>query len=148
MAARNDAAFDIGHPAPDRGRLGLGALMLCLFAAPALWSLQHLVLYGFASHYCSGSLAVSARDTVSWVHWLLPAVNLAALLGAGLGLALAVRNLHRTGSETEGESGGVMDAGEGRTRFLSIWGIWLGVVFILAIAFNTVAVFWVGLCET
>lgn len=85
---------------------------------------------------------------VSWVHWLLPVVNLAALLGAGLGLALAVRNLHRTGRESAGESGGVMDAGEGRTRFLSIWGIWLGVVFILAIAFNTVAVFWVGLCDT
>jgi hypothetical protein len=32
--------------------------------------------------------------------------------------------------------------------FLSIWGLWLGVPFIVAIAFNTVAVFWVGLCDT
>jgi hypothetical protein len=80
------------------------------------------------------------------IHWLLPAVNLAALIGAGLALALGVRNLRRTRHEHDAGSGGVMDAGEGRTRFLSIWGIWIGVLFIVAIAFNTIAVFWIGLC--
>jgi hypothetical protein len=38
MAARNDATFDIGHPAPDRGRVSLGLLMLALLGAPAAWS--------------------------------------------------------------------------------------------------------------
>ena len=41
----------------------------------------------------------------------------------------------------------MMDAGEGRTRFLAIWGIWIGLVFMLAIAFNTISVFWAGLCR-
>ena len=140
-AAHHDATFDIGHPAPDRGRVGLGALMLCLLAAPVLWSLQLIVLYAFASHYCS------AHGSAGWVHWLLPAVNLTALVGAGLALVLSVRNLRRTRREYDEGLGGMTDAGEGRTRFLSIWGIWLGVVFMLAIAFNTVSVFWVGLCE-
>jgi hypothetical protein len=45
-----------------------------------------------------------------------------------------------------GGSGGVMDADEGRTHFLAIWGIWLGVVFMLAIAFNMISVFWIGPC--
>jgi hypothetical protein len=144
MAARNEATFDIGHPAPDRGRVGLGLLMLCLCAAPTLWSLQHLVLYAFASHYCSGDLVGSARAALGWVQWLLPLVNVAALLGAGLALILSFRILRRTRHEYG--SGGVMDAGEGRTRFLAIWGIWLGVVFMLAIAFNTISVFWKGLC--
>jgi hypothetical protein len=58
MAASNDhASFDIGHAAPDRGRVGLGLLMSCLLAAPVLWSLQHLVLYAFASQYCSAAPA-------------------------------------------------------------------------------------------
>jgi hypothetical protein len=40
-----------------------------------------------------------------------------------------------------------MEAGEGRSRFLSVWSIWTGVLFLLAIAFNTLSVFWVGLCD-
>jgi hypothetical protein len=77
---------------------------------------------------------------------MLPLINLGALLAAGLATALAVRILRRTEAEDAGGSGGIMDAGEGRTRFLAIWGIWLGVVFMLAIVFNTISVFWVGLC--
>jgi hypothetical protein len=141
MAASSDhASIDIGHPAPDRGRVDLWLLLLCLLAAPVLWSLQHLVLYSFASLYCSSAVGAA------WIHWLLPAVNLAALFAAALATLLAYRNLRQTRREYGG-SGGIMDAGEGRTRFLSIWGIWLGVVFMLAIAFNTIAVFWVGLCR-
>ena len=147
MAARDEATFDIGHPAPDRGRVTFGLLMLCLFAAPTLWSLQQLVLYGFASHYCGLEPAVAARANAGWLEWLLPVVNLAALVGAALALALSIRNLRRTRHEVAGGSGGMMDAGEGRTRFLSIWGIWLSVLFIIAIAFNTIAVFWRGLCN-
>ena len=107
--------------------------------------LQHLVLYGFASHYCGLEPAVAARADAAWLERLLPAVNLAALVGATLALALSIRNLRRTRHEFG--SGGVMDAGEGRTRFLSIWGIWLSVLFIIAIAFNTIAVFWSRLCD-
>lgn len=139
--AKDAATFDIGHPAPDRGRVGIGALMLCLLAAPALWGLQHLMLYAFASHYCA------PQAGVSWIHWLLPAVNLAALLGAGLALALAVRNLRHARQEYDEGAGGMTDAGEGRTRFLSIWGIWLGGTFMLAIAFSTIVLFWIGLCQ-
>ena len=50
------------------------------------------------------------------------------------------------GMADAGGSGGVMDADEGRTHFLAIWGIWLGVVFMLAIAFNMISVFWIGPC--
>jgi hypothetical protein len=39
-----------------------------------------------------------------------------------------------------------VDAGEGGTHLLAIWGIWLGVVVMLATPFNTISVFWVGLC--
>jgi hypothetical protein len=141
MAARNEAGFDIGHPAPDRGRVALSLLMLGLFGAPAVWSLQLLLVYSFSSNGCLPGTA-----GYGWLEWLLPLVNLAALLLAGLAMLVAYRNLRRTGRE-HGGSGGVLDAGEGRTRFLSIWGIWMGVVFMLAIAFNTLAVFWGGLCH-
>jgi hypothetical protein len=139
----NDATFDIGHPAPHRGQIGLGLLALSLLAAPVVWSLQLLSIYGFASYACApGQMPASG-----WAHWVLPLVNLAALAVVALATLLSLRNLRHTRQEHEDQTGGMMDAGEGRTRFLSIWGIWMGVLFLLAIAFNTVAVFWVGLCD-
>jgi hypothetical protein len=147
MAATHDRpAFDIGHPAPDHHRVGLGLLMSCLFAAPALWSLQHLVLYAVASHYCGLEPAVAARGNAGWLLWLLAVVNLAALVGAALALALSLRSLHRTRREYAEGSDDIVDAGEGRTRFLSIWAVWLSALFLLAIAFNTISVFWIDLC--
>lgn len=143
MAARDDATFDIGHPAPDRDRVGLGMLMVGLLGAPIIWSLQLLLIYGFASYACAGALQ-PARPAAEWVQWLLPVLNVAALLLAALATAASYRNLRRTRHEHHPR--GVMDAGEGRTRFLAIWGIWMGIVFILAIAFNTISAFWVGLC--
>ena len=145
MAAGNEATFDIEHPAPHRGRVALGTLMLVLLGAPVAWSLQHLALYALASLVCSGEVQGAAQ--ASWLSWTLPLINLAALLAAALATGLAVLLLRRTGGEHADGSGGMMDAGEGRTRFLAIWGIWIGVVFMLAIAFNTISVFWAGLCS-
>ena len=146
MAASPDASFDIGHPAPHRGQVGAAALAASLLAAPAAWSLQLLLIYGFASHFC-GPEPVPGSPS-DWLFWLLPAVNLAALVLAALAIWLSFSHLQRTRSEQADQAGGMMDAGEGRTPFLSIWGIWIGVVFLLAIAFNTLSVFWTGLCGT
>ena len=143
-AAYNDATFDIGHPAPHRGQVGAAALGFSLLAAPAAWSLQLLLIYGFASlFYGPEPVPGSAPDGLFWV---LPAVNIAALVLAVLAIWLSFQHLQRTRSEQADQSGGIMDAGEGRTRFLSIWGVWIGVLFLLAIAFNTISVCWTGLC--
>jgi hypothetical protein len=146
VAASPDASFDIGHPAPHRGQVGTGALAFTLLAAPVAWSLQLLLIYGFASHFC-GPEPVPASNP-DWLLWLLPVVNVAALGLAALAIWLSLRHLQRTRSEQADQSGGIMDAGEGRTRFLSVWGVWIGIVFLLAIAFNTISVFWTGLCGT
>ena len=74
-------------------------------AAPLLWALQHVLLYAYASHYCS------VGSGAEWIHWLLPAVNLAALAGASLALVLALRNLHHTRDEHEQGDQGDRDRG-------------------------------------
>ena len=147
MASSDRATFNIGHPAPHRGQIGLGWLMTSLLTAPIAWSIQLLVIYGLASYACGPDrpAGAGARDLGALV-WVLPAVNVAALVVAALAIWLSFSHLRRTRSEEAGQSGGMMDAGEGRTRFLSIWGIWTGVLFLLAIAFNTLSAFWTGLC--
>jgi hypothetical protein len=140
MAVRSEG-FDIGHPAPHRDRISIGLLMLGVLGAPLAWTLQFLLLYGFASELCRVDQAPP-----SWAHWLLPFVNLAGLAGAALVLGLSFAHLRATRGEHDDQVGGMIDAGEGRTRFLAIWGIWIGILFMLAIAFNTISVFWRGLC--
>jgi hypothetical protein len=141
MAVRSEG-FDIDHPAPHRDRISTCLLMLGLLGAPLAWLLQFLAIYAFASELC-----LVDRAPPSFVYWLLRAVNLAGLVGAALVLGLSFSHLCATRGEHEDQVGGMVDAGEGRTRFLAIWGIWIGILFMLAIASNTISVFWRGLCE-
>jgi hypothetical protein len=55
--------------------------------------------------------------------------------------------LGRTVHEHKGRSGGVMDAGEGRTRFLAVWGIFISLVFFVATLANTFSLVLVPLCR-
>ncbi len=147
MAALDDTGFDIGHPAPHRGEIYHALLALGLLLAPLAWSAQLLILYAFASNACwPAGIASVGTAGPAWLGWALPLVNLVGLLAAALAIGLSLRNLQRTRGEHERQSGGMLDAGEGRTRFLSVWGLWAGVIFLLAIGFNTLAVFWAGRC--
>jgi hypothetical protein len=143
MAASDAASFDIGHPAPDRGLVGAVALVLSLAGGPTAWTLQLLAGSALGGLACRAETRVLAPDlATTWmiiVNLLSIALGLAALL-------LAWRNYRRTGRLGEKSHGEVMEAGEGRTHFLSIWAIWTGVTFLVAIIFNTVSVFWAGLC--
>ena len=147
MAALDDTGFDVGHPAPHRDRVRQHLLALSLLMAPLAWSAQLLLSYGFASYACGfGRLQPSGAPAADWLQWVLPLANVAGLLAAALAIGLSFASLRRTGEEHEDQSGSMLDAGEGRTRFLALWGLGMGVVFLLAIAFNTLAVYWSGLC--
>jgi hypothetical protein len=60
---------------------------------------------------------------------------------------VAVRLRTWTVDEHRARSGGVLEAGEGRTRFLATWGIFISVVFIVAMLANTLSLFLVPLCR-
>ena len=82
----------------------------------------------------------------SWPATLV--INLVALAIALLALAASIRSMRRSRDERVENSGGVMQAGEGRARFLAVWGIWTSVLFLIAISANTIAGLWRGLCPT
>jgi len=147
MAKEEHATFDIGHPAPARERIGLGVLFFGLGGAPLAWAVQLVAIASIANVACvAGDGPKAAPPGAPWADVALIAVNLAALVAAAVALAVAYRNLDRTGHELAHNPAGLMEAGEGRSRFLSVWGIWTGILFVLAIAFNTLSVFWAGLC--
>ncbi len=112
------------------------------------WSLQ---LSGNAALGGLGCL-VEARPRGVSLDWqttatLIAALNVVALAVAVAALAASLLLLRQTRHDgIAGKSGGVLQAGEGRSRYLAAWGIWGSVLFIIAIGANTFSAFWRGLC--
>lgn len=146
MAHPNHSGLHIGDPAPDRGRVGRWLLTFALAAAPLAWSLQIGAGAAFGAFACPAGDGPVRPDGIDWAATAMIAVNLGALVLAVAGLIAAWVCLGRTGHSETDSFRGVLDAGEGRSRFLAVWGLFTGVLFVFAIAFNTVSVFWRGLC--
>ena len=60
--------------------------------------------------------------------------------------ATAVRSWLRTRDESAGSGHHLVDAGEGRTRFLAMFGILTSLLFLIATLFATAVIFLVPLC--
>lgn len=149
MTDVRETDLDIGHPAPDRDRVGGGALLFGLVGAALAWTVQIAAGSSFAGLYCvTGDGRGTPPSIPDWAEYAAMAINLAALLAALAALAIAWRNLTRSHRHEVGPVADMVDAGEGRTRFMSLWGVFASVLFILAIAFNTISIFWIGLCQS
>jgi hypothetical protein len=146
MSGNPTEAFDIGHPAPGARAVGAPLLWLSFLAAPVFWSLQLAAGGSIAGLACIE--ASGARDTTryEWAAAAVQAINVAALALAVGALALSIAQVRRTRAAAPEPAGGVMAAGEGRAHFMAVWGLCTSILFIGAIAFNTVSVFWGGLC--
>jgi hypothetical protein len=136
--------LNIGHPAPQRYQAHPLSLLFALLGAPAGWTVQ--LLFGFAStsYLCTGRAGVAVPA------WLDPAVigfNFAALAIAVAALMVALALVRRITHEHRQRSGGIMDAGEGRTRFLAVWGVFTSIVFFVATLANSFSLFLVSSCK-
>jgi hypothetical protein len=69
-----------------------------------------------------------------------------AILLALAGIAVSFMNWRTSREEASGTSGELVEAGEGRTRFLSLWGVLSGGGFLIGIIFNTIAFAMAPLC--
>jgi hypothetical protein len=121
-------------------------LWLSFLAAPALWSLQLAAAGSIAGLACIE--ASGARDTTryAWAAAAVQWINMSALVLAFGALAFSIVHMRRTRAAAPEPAGGVMAAGEGRAHFIAVWALFTSVLFIGAIAFNTFAAFWGGLC--
>lgn len=147
MTDQNSAAETL-HPSPHRERVGLVALFFGLLVPVVAWGLQELLSYGLASHACFPSDTPLGEALNGWggLKTFLIIIDVAAILLAIAAIAVSFRNWRVTREEASGSSGEVVEAGEGRTRFLSLWGILVGGGFLLGMIFNTIAFAVVPLC--
>ena len=146
MAETVAASSSTPHPAPHRDRIGVFRLWFGIFAAPVAWNLQLLVATAFSGHLCypyQDPLGPTAGQHLSWV---LAAIDAAGIIVSLIALAVASANWGRVRREKQGGAEHAMDAGEGRTRFMAVLGIANSLLFLLALVFASLQLFFFPLC--
>jgi len=137
---------DAAHPAPHRNRAVKAELAFASLAPPLAWSTHLVVNYAFASLACypDGTLRTSPLFKRLWP--LLIAVDVASLLMSAIAVIIAYRIWQATSQEMRETGSPLGETGEGRTRFLAIWGILIGCGFFIAVLFDFVGLWILPLC--
>lgn len=140
------SASPVAHPASARGAIALGALWFGLFGAPLAWSLQLLLGYALVAHSCFP--ATDPRMTpASGGLWTV--VLIAGVVAAVVAAAAAVtawRSWRLTRYEHHGDDHVLLEAEEGRTRFMALAGMLLSAIFLFGIVMNALPLFLVSPC--
>jgi hypothetical protein len=126
------------HPAPHAGQVGLTPLFYGLFAAPIMWAGNFMVDYGLVSYACyPGSRPLAAAqpglEFAFWLTLAFHALTLGVCASAGF---VAFRNWTATRHESAGHAHDLMEAGEGRARFLALIGMTFSALFFVATVFS------------
>jgi hypothetical protein len=135
------------HPAPHRHRVGLLPIWFGIAAAPIAWDVQLLANSLFVGRAC-----YPHAQPLTVPQW--PALWLTILIISLAGIAVAVaawlvswRSWRLTHEEKGGGEHHLLEAGQGRTRFLAMVGMMTSTLFLFALIFGTLAVFLVPLCS-
>jgi hypothetical protein len=114
------------------------ALWFGLFGAPVAWSLQLLASYALVAHGCYPDAEPMTMPVVPGLRALVLGTGAAALAVALLAGGSAWRSWRATQHEHDGGHEALLEAGEGRTRFMALAGMMLSAVFVLGIVMNVV----------
>ena len=135
--------MEVGSPVP-RPRVSLAAIAFGILAGPTAWGLALLSLYAIASHNCfSGDMP---REIALWNNeWLL-----AAIAGAALAVCIVAGLVsYRFWRDTYGERfdwARLIQFGEGRSRFLAMWGALTSLLFAILMVVSLVSLVVVPSC--
>lgn len=142
----SDPPLTLTHPAPHRDNVGASVLFTGLLAGPVVWGLQLVANFALASHACypDGAPLTAPASHSTWAIILL--LNILAAILSLAGAVLSYQHWRATREEHPGDASHAIEAGEGRTRFIALWGVMTGLGFFVAILFNTLALFMVPQC--
>ena len=147
MTSDTQANSADAHPSPQRGAVSLGTLWFGIWGAPMAWISLELLSYILTTAMCdvdSHSVLRAHADKV-W-HYLLPISVMAGIIALAAACT-AVHNWRKTRHEKSGSAHQLLEVGEGRTRFLAMFGLLTSAGFIIALLFSTTMLFLIPLCR-
>ena len=134
------------HPAPHRHWARRAELGFANLAPLLAWSLHLVINYAFASWSCYPDRTPRTSPLLSGLWTLLVAVDAASLVISAVATLVAYRIWQATAEEMQDTRSPLGETGEGRTRFLAIWGVLIGSGFFLAVLFDFVGLWIVPIC--
>jgi hypothetical protein len=134
----SQATLDPVGAAPETRRVGFLLLLFGATVAPIFWLGQLMLGYWVTAVGCyPGDHPVPLASTAPLVNALI-AFDIVALLACAAGGAVSWRSWRHTRHEKEGDHSYALHTGEGRSRFLALWGMFSSLWFFGAILFNTI----------
>ncbi len=134
------------HPAPHRGRVDTLEGLFAVWASPLAWMIQVSAIYAFSTAPCFdfGARLFTHPGVQPW-----PLIIACAMLLFGIAaLLLSLVLLRRTRNETGGGKHHLFDTGQGRTRFMALWGVAFSSVFVTLMVVNIVLLIGMRVCES
>ncbi|MGE5537544.1 MAG: hypothetical protein ACM30I_02930 [Gemmatimonas sp.] len=143
-----DASTAVRHPSPRRARADGRVVAFGLLGAPFAWALAHVVTYSVAAVVCyPGHEPRAGIGGLGWVTPPLLFVYAAGLVIAAAAGVAARRAWAASREEAHGHAGHAAEIGEGRTRFMALWGLMTSGVFFALMVFDAIALLLVPLCS-
>jgi membrane protein implicated in regulation of membrane protease activity len=146
MDAHTLPPLRISHPAPQRDRVGLTALLFGIAAPPIAWSAQLLLSVALSGYACYPRNRFLAAPLWGGLWSILLAISVAGIVLAIIAGLVAWRSWRRTRDERPGSAHHLLDRGDGRTRFMAMCGILASTLFLVALVFGIAALYLVPLC--
>lgn len=128
----------MSRPAPQEDRVGFWPLLFGACAAPIAWLGQVMLGYGVTAYVCYPA-DHPQNQTPAPLFMALIVFDLVALAICVAGGVVAWWAWRRTRTEKEGGPRHALHSGEGRARFVALWGIMSSLWFFGAIVFNIIA---------
>lgn len=135
------------HPAPARPNSSILSLALDMALSPLAWSTQSILGYCLSSRACYPRSVPLLLPSYAWIHSLLLAVTGVAMLVCMVSFLTARRQWRSAWHEVGGDSARLLDVGEGRTRFLAMWGMLIAASFFIATGFSLLTIMLAPLCR-
>jgi len=126
----------------------LSALWFGILAAPLAWSAEELVGYFIASRVCNMKSSVGSMSVALTTSPWFAGLSFVTYVVAFAGLWIAIANWRRTREEQRGSGHHLLELGEGRTRFMSMWGLLTSIAAVIGLVFITTQMVAAPLCES
>ncbi|WP_333875146.1 hypothetical protein [Methylobacter sp.] len=143
----NNTSANPAHPSPHREEISLTGLWFGILGAPLAWIGLELGSYVLTTAICKADPPSTIAAHTDKVWQSLLAINVVAVLLALSAAGVAVYNWRKVRYEMSGSAHDLLDVGEGRTRFLAMFGLITSLGFLVAFIFSAVTLFLIPLCR-